>query len=243
MELGAELAGRRLEVSFATVAFEPTTEGACAAGFDPALLERPAMTEFRRGDTIGMWLERTIRDRPLGRFLTGTKSERMIEFRLNDSGGPAPSVIDTRYHRATAQYLAAGSFGPLQATLQDWDDVNRRKFLDVELALDKPGEPQKTCLQAVATDLQLAFRVGAVRHAFGSTVVSQPPCSTATSCDQLDWARWWSLILKLYNPDKDEYKTSDRACLKFDEAGKCALRKPQGFNDVIDTGLEKYAHR
>jgi hypothetical protein len=220
-----------VQVTYRAVSFDAVPAGVCATGFNPATLKAPSRTSYQANDTIGEWLERTIRDRPAGLFLTGTKSERMIEFELTGTG-PRNRVIDGRFHRATAQYLAAGSFGALQATLFDWYDPFQEPILRTELDLSTGDQ----CLNRLADDEELAFRVGAVRHTYGASKVTPLACDSVL-CDQVDWMKRWSAIFSSYNAPGRHYKTTNRP------ARKDGTPRPNGFSDIIDRGAENYYAR
>jgi hypothetical protein len=216
VEFGFDLTNRRIQVDYNPVTFDPiVTEGVCAVGFDPATLQVNNPSEYARNDTIGLWLDKRIATSR--GFLTGTRSERMIEFHINAGLQPV-RVVDTRYTKAKSQYLAAGSFGPLQLTLPNWDHSVRRTYMNTEMRVDEG--PSSGCLQRAATDVPLAFRLGAVRHAYSFTVANM----CLGSCDQSEWAKSWSKVFELYNPPGEHYK----------------VIHPGGYNDVIERGLKLY---
>jgi hypothetical protein len=243
--LGDDLqATDRVDVFFQLVAFDTIPQaGECTTNFNPKDLRTPpakvGKVTYEPGDTIGLLLERTIGDNPRGGPLTGTESERMIEFGWNANDGvPAKFTMDRRFGRATAQYLAAGSFGPLQATLYDWDDHDRELALRTILDLRPEANSQyKGCLQDLATanGVQRAFRLGALRHTVAASA-PRPACVNGL-CDQQDWMLWWTKVIESYNRDGDPYTT----CAEKRKNGVCPRIKPDGINDIVRRGLGQFS--
>jgi hypothetical protein len=89
---------------------------------------------------------------------------------------------------------------------------------------------------------ETAFLLGAVRHTSAEASVTAPKCDSSP-CDQVDWAKRWSLIIKQYNTIQQHYRTTKRTCIKFDKNKKCIQRKPDDFNDIVERGVIRYYAR
>jgi hypothetical protein len=75
---------------------------------------------FVADDTIGTWLLRNANVGFKGlNWLSGNAAEKRIEFRENQTPN-SRTLVDRRFEVATAQFVAGGSFGLLQASLKDW---------------------------------------------------------------------------------------------------------------------------
>jgi hypothetical protein len=207
------------------------TPGACG-NFDVTTFkvkDYPAL-DFRAGDTIGGWLERNIRQQKDG-FLTGTDSEKHIEFRFDSTVSPRHpiagrrvGVMDSRFRVATAQFIAAGSFGLLQATVTDWLNSTQASVLNQAFNLDDKDK----CLTDLVTDTKTALSVASARHWYSSTtkgVDALPP-----GPDQVDWAHRWAQITCTYNSKQDTYKLGK----------KCS---GAGLNEVMERAIDPYEAR
>jgi len=81
--------------------------------------------------------------------------------------------------------------------------------------------------EQLQTDMDAAFRLGAAIHAYHATApphASSDPLPTCDKCDQYDWAKRWSRIIRDYNYLKDEYKPSTAS-----------------LNKVVVDGLKQYS--
>jgi hypothetical protein len=133
-----------------------------------------------------------------GAALTGNSSERALEFSrgfnrvvIPDEAPARIGVIDSRVRVATAQFVAAGSFGLLHATMNDW--LTRAKA-DV---LNKAFDLRTRCLPELMrgpTRERDALRLAAASHAY--SFIGR----TASDTDQQAWATRWSKIFAKYNP-------------------------------------------
>jgi hypothetical protein len=222
------VSGMKLEVTLPIVEFDKVqpADGECVANFDPAELSGETM-KFKRNGTIADVLETAIAARPDGWFLTATTSERMVEFRLQGAS-PTNSIIDRRLAKATSQPVAAASFGPIQATLQDWDNKPREQVLKTLLNLRPTGD-RKGCLQMLrkADNMEFAYMVAAARHSAEASLYKAPACKTG-ACDQEDWARRWASIFYTYNKNGGHYQP------------KASMN---GVNEIVAEGLERFFAR
>jgi hypothetical protein len=226
-----------LEVDLNEVDIDPVVSvGACVANFNPATDLKGATRAFLKDDTIASILERAITLNPGGGPVTGTLSERMIEFLARPTGPngppwrPQPAVVDRRFFMATGQFVAAASFGPLQLTISAYDHNGREPVLRTILDLRPPqtgADPGTNCLQDVndPKNLQMAMDLGAARHAYTDAVTTTPACAYGV-CDQQDWTARWMEVIRLYNRDDEKYKLGT-----------------DGFSPIVKDALETYYPR
>ena len=169
---------------------------------------------FLPGDTISAWVTRNALDQNPGHpegalgWFNGTCSERCLEYPLDDSGRRNPVLLDRRFELATAQFWAAGSFGMWQATLKDWDQGSHKDVI-LNKVFDIGGTSPENCLPELFTQ-RLLWRVregAALASASHSFWLPQYP-RNCTQCDQVDWARRWSNIIRRYNLGGNGYPAS-----------------------------------
>ena len=123
-----------------------------------------------------------------------------------------------------AQFLAAGSFGAFHATTFDFDNGNKKTFLD-RTGFDgaSPNDclwrlrPNSADVAEQARAMALSARLAVASHAYGRAAVEgrvsyraslRTPllytCSQSP-CDQVDFARIWSRRIRPYNYDGNGY--------------------------------------
>jgi hypothetical protein len=136
-------------------------------------------------------------------WLNGTKGERHLEF-LYNQGGVQPQFVDRRFENATAQFVASGSFGLLQATAGRW--------LKGDVAiLNKAFDLDKRCIWELADPnnanrVKEAVLIAAAAHAASMQQLGPLPFRA----NQIDWALAWTNAIREYNRNGPEYKPSPR---------------------------------
>jgi hypothetical protein len=249
---------RMFEQTVGPAAGDPADAGRCGLDFDVTTLTEKTQkyngpTGQKRGlnfapnDSIGSFLRRNASDQgrfaqqgginpgggPVFRWLNGTDSEQRIEFARDDSGARTSTVIDPRFEMATAQFIAAGSFGLYQATLKDWDNIDHRAEI-----LNRVFDLNNRCLFELMTNTGSRYReaslLAGARHSWARKQKRvQYTCDTPGRCDQVDWAKRWSKILWLYNTANEKYDF-----IKRDSKGKPIGTKL--FNKPVERGVEDF---
>jgi hypothetical protein len=210
---------RMFEQTVGPAAGDPADAGRCGLNFDVTVFTEKTQPynakhglSFSNNDTIASWLERNANQQgqfaqragPVFGWLTGTDSEERIEFARDDQGARTSIAIDPRFEMATAQFIAAGSFGLFQATLKDWDNIDHRAEI-----LNRVFDLNGRCLFELMTSTGSRYReaslLAGARHSWSKKSVSYT-CDTPARCDQIDWAKRWSKIFRSYNSGKKEYK-------------------------------------
>jgi hypothetical protein len=158
---------------------------------------------FVDNDSIRRWLDRNIQRRGGYAWLNGTESESRIEFTYDAAAGkPTGSPIDRRLDLATAQFVAAASFGLTQATTSLWTQVGTGG----QAILNKAFDINARCLWELMTGPspareQDAANLAAAAHSFFRQQIG-PLAATA---DQIDWAQHWSRVIQNYNASGPKY--------------------------------------
>jgi hypothetical protein len=209
----------------------------------------PESLNFQPGDRIGSYLERNKNTPNLtgGLWLVPGTGEEYVEFVMNSGTRATTGVMDSRIAKATAQFLAAGSFGLLQMTLQEWFwGDEKTNFLNQLFDLRegqrclqelRPSPPPDSNPPEVVRRINReALRLGVAVHAFNASVdrsVADYECSFHP-CDQIDWQRRWALIINRYNSNGKGYTFSRR-------------RDPRitvnGLNFIVERAIRDYDAR
>jgi hypothetical protein len=195
--------GETLRVTYEPVATQPVSPGQFgnpdAATFDLTKVSEDVKRIFAPGESVAAWFTNNLNrqaslGRPPGNFF-GTDSEKHTEF---DAATKDP--IDTRLHVATAQYYAAASYGPLQLTLLEWLNPQKRPEFDKILKVEDVP------LYRLASDWDQAWdkglSLGAVFHQTSVTALA----ASCVSCDTEAWERMWSTVFQRYNRDGPKYR-------------------------------------
>jgi hypothetical protein len=159
---------------------------------------------FQPGDSIASWFLRNTNNPLVGgnAVLTGADMEKAVEFRL-DMGQPLGKkrvgLLDSRFRAATAQFVAAGSFGLTHFTIKPW--LNR----NLAAVLNKAFDLNARCLYQLAAGPTREVDALALTAAYHSFSYQRPSC---TQCDQLDWAQNWAKIISRYNSRDDKYQVT-----------------------------------
>jgi hypothetical protein len=154
-------------------------------------------------------------------------------------------VEDRRFNGATAQFLAAGSFGLLHITLGEWhwykaktDYLNRVSDLRGNGRCLQELRPPSVTLPpddpAVRSVNKETLGLGIAIHHFnrfysvqGGPIVYQ--CAS-DPCDQMDWQRRWSRIVNKYNTGGKGYTLN----VAKDPAAS------GGVNGIVRNAVSKY---
>jgi len=123
-------------------------------------------------------------------WISGNDSERHLEFL---SGANPARVLDRRLEQATAQFLAAGSFGILQFTPARWEKADAdilNKVFDLKTGhcIYELADPNN------ADRVKLSVLLAAAAHSAVKETKSLPALPT-----QVDWANYWADIIQPYN--------------------------------------------
>jgi hypothetical protein len=226
---------------------DPADAGRCGLSFDVGVLTEKTQPyngnhglSFSTNDTIATWLQRNAdqqgqfanRAKPVFQWLTGSDSEKRIEFARDNNGVPTSAVVDPRFAIATAQFIAAGSFGLYHATLKDWDNIDHRADI-----LNRAFDLNSRCLFELMTNTGSRYReaslLAGARHSWAKKRVSYT-CDTPGRCDQIDWAKRWSKIFRLYNPGDRKYELIERDKNTNTPIGT----KP--FNEPVKEGVRQF---
>jgi hypothetical protein len=233
--LGRVLAsGERLRLDYSVIQPESIADdGECSKppkGLDPLFFDRKdkeGKLTFVRGESIETYLTRNL-PAAGGRYLvTGTKSEGHIEFEI-DTSAPAGSkrreIMDRRLSAATAQFIAAGSFGLLHTTIRPWlggsaailnnaFNLNDRCLTD----LSNPANPNRE------------FDAMYLGTAFHTRTLGAPLAAPCTGrCNQITWARQWAKVIEAYNAN--------------DKTDAYPVRST-GINGVVEKGMKDFYAR
>ena len=189
---------------------ELTADGACAvepSTFDGRTNDDPPKLQFARG-SIANWLTTNMIAKG-GRYLNGTVSESNIEFYVDWYGVRTPKAnrrrgpMDSRLKAATAQFVAAGSYGLLHATIRDWMWNSTKNT-----ALNKAFSLDSKCLPALSSDDEAALRLGVASHSYhrkANRTKVPDPCSAVDGCTQQEWAQYWTDVIRYFNSGQPVY--------------------------------------
>jgi hypothetical protein len=172
---------------------------------------------FSPPEFLGGWLEKRLTDFPYGNNLTGTISERALQFRASscplsqanaDSKFPLnklhcqpSSIVDGRFAGVTAQYVAAASWGPIQVVTTGLGDKNFKKPLLSVLN----GQP----MFHVLSDDQMGFDLGAVFSLANLQFQVRPSGAFCLpSCKTADWKTMWNNMFYFYNTFEPKYQNN-----------------------------------
>ena len=144
--------------------------------------------------TIANWLARNTQSDACNGYawVSGNLSEKALEF-LSVPRGNVARVLDRRLEQATAQFLAAGSFGLLQFTATRWEKADADILNEVfNLRTDR-------CIWELADPnnkdrVNESVLLAAAAHSAVKQTKTLPPRPT-----QVDWANYWASIIQPYN--------------------------------------------
>ena len=197
--------------------------------------------QFAVNDTIGTWLGNNARSGY--NFLDDQTGNTHIEFGLNPPNTTARDWrvrVDRRLDLATAQFVAASSFGITQFTLIPWVDggPNQVGVLNQAFNLDDhclyelmPDPSHPTIPRSIRQAAQNSLRLSAALHSYhmtATTALTQP-------ADQEEWARYWSQVFKRYNASGDEYCSDPTK-----PSGKPCTGLVNGLSRLIQLGITQY---
>lgn len=192
IRLGAPLQpGEVLEVKAdpPVTVFMPTS-GPYTGGFNFAKAsEQYKLSYSPSADTIATFFDNNFQIFADGRWF-GTDSERQLEFRF-DSAAKRPTLpVDTRYHKAMAQYFAGASYGPLQLTLLPWTDGRKKAQFDPLLKVQ--DEP----IYEAVMNWDRGLSLGA---AFHRSSAQRTTFSCPTVCNEEVWQKDWASVFSKYD--------------------------------------------
>lgn len=156
-------------------------------------------TKYPRNQTIAQYFEANLKSKGTGFF--GTDSERSLELRQSDDG-TFSRLVDNRFYHTTAQYYAAASYGPIQMTLQRYEDKDQRVPFDEVLNADGRS------LSDLTSDWNLGLSIGGVFHRDSMKSLQQDgylPTPICNPCNTELWEERWSQIIERFNSAGPEY--------------------------------------
>ena len=164
--LGRPLAeGERIRFDYQVIAqFDAVDAGVCTIGddaLDPSFFDGKAKNvdmTFVNGETIQRWFIANMngdgaasRNKTGGAILlSGAPGEEHVEFRRDSSepsGRKRVGLMDARIRGATAQFIAAGSFGYVHSTIIPWAEAGNQKVVDT---LNAAFDLSSRCLTELA---------------------------------------------------------------------------------------------
>jgi hypothetical protein len=193
----------------------------------------PPKVSFAAGDTLDTWFTRNLiaqRNGQFKSFLVPGTGEEFVEFVEDVS---VRGTMDRRFRGATAQFVAAGSFGLLHTTLQEWHwSPAKTSYLNKVFDL---SQANGRCLQELRPPSQTlrpddprvraankeALRLGVAIHDYNAASVNYQ--CVAYPCDQIDWQRRWAQIVKKYNTNGKGYTLS-----------------AEGVNEIVRDAVSKF---
>jgi hypothetical protein len=230
-----------IKLKFQTLTTDQLTGGNCGAYDATKLYGRTLRIgrryhSFQNDDTIGSWIKRNTKGFGGYNWLTGSATEKRIEFRSTNGMRPStndPRLIDRRFDLVKSQFVAAGSFGLTQAAVLSWDH-QRAPVLNAAFPLDtrciyELGEKSNPNRLKEALLLAAAYHS---YHAYGPVggheVISR--FAPVGRWDQFTWAQFWSRVFALYNRSGEEYCTP------------CSY-SINNMSRIIRHGIDKYSPR
>ena len=172
-------------------------EGTYAADFfTPAqatAIKETVKLKYTRSETLGAFLSNNIQNTgKMGSWLTGTWSERNVEFTVDAAGKPI-EPLDPKFAAMTANPAPASSYGSLQVLLDDYALDAKKDLLKAVL------DPEKTSMYALFTDWLLGLKLGAAIHQRAYvTRKDKAPCKETETCTTDAWNELWHEILTSY---------------------------------------------
>jgi len=141
-----------------------------------------------------------------GGFLSGTDSDRQLEFVLDGNSQPS-NPLDPKFRSATMQPYAGSSYGAMQLTTGAWIDGTKGRTLQGILNLLDPADnsPQHSFQSVFAlvdptNGLNTSLDVGgAFSQISFARLQSNQRCGGLT-CTQTKWQLQWSNAFLSYNP-------------------------------------------
>ena len=223
ISLGTPLAkGEWIEFTFERVVTESVAGGECGTllaselqqdGNPNRSYQFPSNVSFSDDDTIASYFLRNQRTNPGGgwRGNDSEKLERWVIFPKKAGRDRFKGMLTPELHVVPTQLAVAGSFGPFHATALDWDNANRRPYLERSgFKLQDPGvclqdlRPKGPTVAEKRGPVAMAAKVAVASHSYNMTLKAAKYTCNATPngpgvCDQLDFARRWSAVLSRYN--------------------------------------------
>jgi len=219
--------GDRLTVTYYRVDHNLDTPSG-AGGFSPDIalndraLVKPDFSSyaFNPPETLGGWIETQLSKFPYGNYLTGTLSERSLQFRAtcplttpdpkfsdNPLHCQPTSVVDARFSGVRAQYVAASSWGPIQVVTTALGDKNFKTPLLNVLA----GKPMFNVL----SDDQMGFDLGGVFSLVNLQFkVKNNVLYCLPSCRTDQWKSMWNNMFFFYNSGEPKYNGNPNRVIK-----------------------------
>lgn len=218
--------GERIRFDYQIIQELDTVDGGDCTGanaLDPSFFNGKANNSiepitFVAGETIGNWFVGHMNGDPgINRqetggaiLFTGAPAEQHVEFKIDFTqprGKKRVGAMDARIRSATAQFIAAGSFGYLHSTILPWAEAGGQKVLDTlnaafnldERCLTDLANPSNPNRELDGMLLAAAFHTNTLRN-------SSAACSGR--CDQIEWAKRWAKVIQAYNSRDDAYKVS-----------------------------------
>jgi hypothetical protein len=171
---------------------------------DKSKLKEEIKLKFSPPETLFDWFKNNLRapgnNKPYGNWLTGTKSEKRLEFTVQ-AGTDKPDVpLDPRFKAMTAQPYLSSSYGTLQMLLDSWLDPRFGQALTDEFDPSATTTPIFNLLN----DWRLGLKLGAIRHQnrYNRARTEDVFCNP---CTKDEWLKLWNTIFTEFNPDGAGY--------------------------------------
>jgi hypothetical protein len=194
-----------------------------------------------QNDTLETWFTDNLRTNPSGGFLANRTGEEFVKFVNRTPAGQSDGLADSRFSMATPQYLAAGSYGALHATLKDWGWPDKVPYLDqvfplLSRCLHQLRPPDNNDPLETKKANQESLVLGVISHGWAEQrKVRSAPCQpgkincfecSVRQCDQIDWQRRWSKIMAWYSTGGRGYRLG-----------------PDEISDIVHSGTVNYDPR
>jgi hypothetical protein len=179
-----------------------STEGKYAADFytQANQIKETVSLKYTKAETFAAFLSNNIRNTGTwGGWLTGTLSERRIEFKVGPDGKPI-EALDPKFEAMTANPAGSASYGTLQVLVEHYTMADRHLILKALL------DPANKSMYPLYTDWLLGLKLGAAIHQSGYAArKAKAPCKETDTCTTENWYELWHEILKSYNPNGEGY--------------------------------------
>ena len=175
-------------------------------------MKNPNITFADDGETIGDWFIRQMNDPNVrgNAVLSGAASESHVEFEIDLTqpiGQKRVGLMDARIRSATAQFIAAGSFGYLHSTVIPWAEARSDKVRDT---LNAAFDLSPRCLTELADSKNPNRELDGMllAAAFHTNTLRSTKAGCSGRCDQIEWAKRWAKVIQFYNSDNDTYEVT-----------------------------------
>lgn len=185
---------------------------------DPTIVKAQFNLHFIQGENLYQFFNDNIAQRPSGDFLSGTVSDRNVEFKASGStpASTPTTMLDPKYQYATAQPYASASYGALQLTLLAWTNGATGRTLGQLFNIQSAQSPLRSIFELLhfvdaqghTMDSNLedygvknSLELGAAYSQSFQSVGGLSKGSCVATCNQNSWQQNWSSVFVRYNDD------------------------------------------